>query len=190
MSHKDSPSRTGRSYRLSFLSGLWLRFGAALGGAFCFALASAGLAMAETPRLAVFDFELIDTSLEGEVSGERADEQQRLKLISDQLRQQLGESGRYEIVDIGPAAADIEKAGYIHGCNGCDAKIARGLGADLAMTGTVQKVSNLILNINLYLRDAESAERLRAMSVDIRSNTDKSWSRGVSYLVRNRILKE
>ena len=58
------------------------------------------------------------------------------------------------------------------------------------MTGTVQKVSNLILNINLYERDVASGDLLRAMSVDIRSNTDKSWTRGVSYLVRNRFLKE
>ena len=160
------------------------------------ALAVAALSLATPARaaeeplpLAVFDFELIDTSLEGEVSGPREDEQKRLGLISDLLRKMLAESGRYEIVDVAPAAAKIEDAGYIHGCNGCDAKIAGELGAERALTGTVQKVSNLILNINLYERDVASGELLRAMSVDIRSNTDKSWSRGVSYLVRNRILK-
>lgn len=148
-----------------------------------------GSAAEEALPLAVFDFELIDTSLEGEVSGPREDEQKRLGLISDLLRKMLADSGRYEIVDVTPAAAKIQDAGYIHGCNGCDAKIAGELGAERALTGTVQKVSNLILNINLYERDVASGELLRAMSVDIRSNTDKSWSRGVSYLVRNRILK-
>ena len=182
-------SRTSTFCGQRMLLKSWVRSAAAAAGAFVLGLAG-GASTAELPRLAVFDFELIDTSLEGELSGERPDEQQRLKLISDLLRQQLGESGRYVIVDVSPAAAEIEKAGYIHGCNGCDGKIAASLGADLAMTGTVQKVSNLILNINLYLRDAESGKRLKAMSVDIRSNTDKSWSRGVSYLVRNRILKE
>ena len=151
--------------------------------------AKAGSAAEEPLPLAVFDFELIDTSLEGEVSGPREDEQKRLGLISDLLRKMLAESGRYEVVDVTPAAAKIQDAGYIHGCNGCDAKIAGELGAERALTGTVQKVSNLILNINLYERDVASGELLRAMSVDIRSNTDKSWSRGVSYLVRNRILK-
>ena len=53
-------------------------------------LASAGSASGADPiPVAVFDFELIDTSLEGEMSGERSDEQQRLLLISDQLRRQL-----------------------------------------------------------------------------------------------------
>ena len=152
-------------------------------------LATAARAAEEPLPLAVFDFELIDTSLEGEVSGPREDEQKRLGLISDLLRKMLAESGRYEIVDMAPAAAVIQDAGYLHGCNGCDAKIAGDLGAERALTGTVQKVTNLILNINLYERDVASGKLLRAMSVDIRSNSDKSWSRGVSYLVRNRILK-
>lgn len=150
--------------------------------------ASAGLA--ETLRVAVFDFELIDTSLEGEVNGTRADEIERLAMISDLLRQKLEESSRYVVVDETPAATQIANAGYLYGCNGCEANMARDLGAELAITGTVQKVSNLILNINLYVRDAATKKRLRAMSADIRGNTDQSWSRGLSYLVRNRLLKE
>ena len=52
-------------------------------------------AMAASPiPVAVFDFELLDTSLEGEVGGPRADEQQRLLLISDTLRRQLEASDR------------------------------------------------------------------------------------------------
>ncbi len=141
-------------------------------------------------QAAVFDFELIDTSLEGEMAGTRADEQRRLKMISDELRRQLGESGRYVVVDQRPAADAIAQAGYLYGCNGCEADIARALGAEVAIIGTVQKVSNLILNINIYLRDANSGDPLGGMSVDIRGNTDKSWFRGLSYLVRNRLLKK
>lgn len=151
--------------------------------------ARAAEAPAGAVTVAVFDFELLDTSLEGEAFGAKSAEAERLVLISDLLRKMLAESGRYAPVDMGPAQAEIEAAGYLRGCNGCEAKIARGLGAARALTGVVQKVSNLILNINLYLRDAESGELLQVMSADIRSNTDKSWSRGVSWLVRNRLLK-
>jgi hypothetical protein len=153
-------------------------------------LLSAVAEASEPQQVAVFDFELIDTSLEGEVAGVRPDESQRLILISDLLREKLAKSGRYSVVDQTAATAQIEDAGYLHGCNGCEAKIARNLGAELAFTGTVQKVSNLILNINIYVRDAASGKRLRAMSADIRGNTNKSWSRGLSYLVKNRLLKE
>jgi hypothetical protein len=52
----------------------------------------------------------------------------------------------------------------------------------------VQKVSNLILNINIYLRDVHTGRLIAAMSADLRGNTDESWSRATSYLVRNRLL--
>ena len=69
-----------------------------------------------------------------------------------------------------------------------DVKLAGELGADLAMTGVVQKVSNLILNINLYLRDVHTGQLVAAASADMRGNTDESWSRATAYLVRNRLL--
>ena len=52
-------------------------------------------ARAKPPKLAVFDFELLDTSLEGEMRGPQADEHDRLIRISDQVRRQLAESGRF-----------------------------------------------------------------------------------------------
>ncbi len=139
--------------------------------------------------VAAFDFELYDTSLEGELRGKNESEQRRIAAISDQFRKLLAESARYDVVDLLPASAEIEAAGTFRGCNGCDVKIARGLGAEVSMTGVVQKVSNLILNINIYVRDARSGKLLQAMSADIRGNTDKSWARGVSWPVRNRLLK-
>ena len=144
---------------------------------------------AETLALAVLDFELIDARLEGETRGPRADEQARLGMISDRLHKMLADSSRYRIIDLTPVEAEIAAAGSLYGCNGCDTKIAGGLVDEPAVTGPVQKVSNLALNINLYEREAASGKLLRAMSVDIRGLTDKSWSRGVSYLVRNRFLK-
>jgi len=150
----------------------------------------AGAAADGKTRLAAFGFELYDTSLEGEVRGENAAEQQRLAAIGDQFRRLLAESGRYEVLDLAPVRGEIEAAGTFRGCNGCDVRIARALGAEVAMTGVVQKVSNLILNINIYMRDVASGKTLQAMSADIRGNTDQSWSHGVSWLVRNRLLKQ
>lgn len=144
---------------------------------------------AERTRVAAFDFELLDTSLEGEIRGINEAEQRRLAAISDLLHRRLTASDRYQVVDLSPQREEIEAAGYLRGCNGCDAQIARALGAEVSMTGVVQKVSNLILNINIYVRDANSGRLLRGMSADIRSNTDETWFRGLSWLVRNRLLK-
>ena len=114
----------------------------------------------------------------------------RLALIDRELRAGLAASGRFRIVDTAPAAAEIARAGYWRSCNGCEAAIAQRLGADLALAGWVQKVSNLILNINLTVRDAATRELLFAASVDIRGNTDESWRRGIRYLIEHRLLAE
>jgi hypothetical protein len=66
--------------------------------------------------------------------------------------------------------------------------LAKSLGAELAVTGTVQKVSNLILNMNIYVRDVSSGDTIAVMSADMRGNTDESWSRTLDWLVRNRLL--
>jgi hypothetical protein len=144
----------------------------------------------DLPRLAVLDFELVDTSLQGEVEGADPAEAARLHMIEAELRAQLEASGRYRLVDITPAAEQIEDAGYLWSCNGCEVGIAKGLDADLVLTGWVQKVSNLILNLNLVIRDTQTRERVFASSVDIRGNTDESWQHGIRYLLKNRLLKE
>jgi hypothetical protein len=142
------------------------------------------------PRtIAVFDFELIDTSLEGSVNGPRADEQTRLADVGDRLRQRLAESGKFTLVDMAPVAAEAH-ASNLQACGGCDARLARRVSAELALTGTVQKVSNLILNMNIYVRDAGSGRVVAAASADLRGNTDESWSRALDWLVRNRLLAD
>jgi Protein of unknown function (DUF2380) len=146
---------------------------------------SCGPAVAQS--VAVFDFELIDTSLEGAIRGVRPDEQERLARLSDQLRQRLRDSGRFSLVDITPIASEA-LASNLQACGGCGIQLARRIGAELAITGTVQKVSNLILNMNIYVRDASSGATIAAMSADMRGNTDESWSRTLDRLVRNRLL--
>jgi hypothetical protein len=144
-------------------------------------------AQADPPKAAVFDFELLDTSLQGEMDGPRRDEQQRLIRASEQIRKGLAESGKYTILDIAPVNAAAHAAN-LQACGGCDVDLAQKLGADLAITGVVQKVSNLILNLNIYLRDARTGRLVTSVSADFRGNTDESWQRTASYLLRNRLL--
>jgi hypothetical protein len=125
--------------------------------------------------LAVFDLELINTSLEAE----RPDETRRLAMLNAMLRQRLAELGRFRLVDVSP---------QLHSCNGCELDLARELGAEVVATGTVQKVSNLILNMNLVLKDVPTGAVLSGGSVDIRGNADESWRRGLDRLLRNQGL--
>jgi hypothetical protein len=143
-------------------------------------------ACADPPKLAVFDFELIDTSLPGEVYGSKP-EQERMLRVGDQLRKEMAQSGKFRVLDIAPVS-DAARHSNLQACGGCDVKLAEQLGADLEITGVVQKVSNLILNINIYLRDVHTGKLVTAGSVDMRGNADESWSRAMSYLIRNRLL--
>jgi Protein of unknown function (DUF2380) len=144
-------------------------------------------ARAEAPKLAIFDFELLDTSLEGEMRGPQADERDRLIRISDQVRRQLSESGKFQLLDISPVKAAAEGSN-LQACGGCDVQFAQRIGADLVITGVMKKISTLILNLTIFVRDAHTGQLITAMNADFRGNTDESWTRATAYLIRNRLL--
>jgi Protein of unknown function (DUF2380) len=54
--------------------------------------------------------------------------------------------------------------------------------------GIVQKVSNLILNINLYMEDVQSGRMEFARSVGILGNTAESQHHGLNYMIRHCVL--
>ena len=89
------------------------------------------------------------------------------------------------MIDIAPVRPALEAGPELRDCNGCELDYARRLYADYAAVGWVQKVSNLILNINVEVRSVATGETLYAKSVDIRGNTDETWLRGVRRLVEN-----
>jgi hypothetical protein len=152
-------------------------------------LAGGGVAPASADRLkaAVFDLELVDTSLEGEMLGASDVEARRLAMVSQRLRSALATSGAFDVLDIAPVREEAAKRN-LQACGGCDRHLAAELGADVAVTGIVHKVSNLILNINLYMRDVKSGGLIGGGSADIRSNTDESWTRGLDWLLEHRIF--
>ncbi len=144
-------------------------------------------ACAEPPKLAIFDFELLDTSLEGEMRGPQTDEHDRLILISDLVRSKMAESGKFQLLDISPVKAAAEGSN-LQACGGCDVQFAQRLGADLVITGVMKKISTLILNLTIFVRDVHTGQLITGMNADFRGNTDESWTRATSYLVRNRLL--
>jgi hypothetical protein len=165
-------------------------FAVALGGA---ALAEAGEA---PPTIAVFDFELIDRS--GVSDPETAEaEVKRLEFVTGYLREKLEASGRYQLVDVAAVEAledkrlaDAAISHYLNECEGCEAKIADALGADLSLLGTVLKINAINLAMKVTIRDAATGEFKESYTVDTMGNTDNTWSHGISYLVRNRLLTE
>ena len=146
-------------------------------------LVALAMPTAAADRVALLPFELENSSLEPT----RPDERARLLLVDEVVQRRMGEAG-FEIVDPAPIAAEVASHSSLRGCNGCELGLGRELGADFVAIGWVQKVSNLILNLNMQVRDVASGRIVAAGSVDIRGNTDESWRRGALYLLQHRIL--
>ena len=139
--------------------------------------------------IAMMDFELIDET--GDDSKSQA-QQARLQAITRQLKSAFETEHLYRVVDTTPAKAlitDLQNRFSLHDCNGCDVDIGKALNTDRILTAWVQKVSNLILNINIQIRDVATGNIMLNKSVDIRSNTDESWQRGIRYMVRSMVEK-
>lgn len=119
-----------------------------------------------------------------------AEEMRRLDTLEQRLRKGMEESGRYVFIDTAPVASEVARHANMADCSGCDARLAAELGADLAVTGVVQKTSNLILSTAIYIRDAGTGQLVGGGSADMRGNTDETWERAIGYILRNRILKE
>ena len=136
-------------------------------------LASASVQASD--KVAFFGMYLLDSSLQTQASGARAEEERRLRRMEEMVASRFSEEG-YQIVDLAPIAKDLDRVVNPAKCYGCDIRMARKLGADYALVGEVQKVSNLILAMNLQLRDAESGDLVKGGVVDIRGNTMSSSS--------------
>lgn len=141
---------------------------------------------ADPVKIASFGFSLDNTSLEASSPAEIA----RTERMSRDLVTQLQKSGRYTVVDTAPAAGLLQGQTDIHTCNGCELPVARKVGAKLAAYGWVQKVSNLILNLNIVVEDAQTGRTVTGGSVDIRGNTDESWDHGLKFLLEEHVFPQ
>jgi hypothetical protein len=145
------------------------------------------IATAQDRSAAIFDFELTDTSRDNQLAPHSAELRTRLVEVSERLRKRLAESGSFVIVDIAPVASEAE-ASNLQSCGGCDITLASKVGADLAITGSVYKMSNLILRMMILVRDARTGAVLALAQASMRGDTDESWMRTLDWLVVHRLL--
>ena len=135
-------------------------------------------------RAAVFDIELQDTSGEQSTPAQ-AD---RIRTTTEALRRELAETGKYEIVDLSADSERIAKSGFQRSCVTCFLDIARERGAEVAVFGTVNKVSTLILSMEIKVLSVETGKEIVRGTADIRGDNDRAWLRGMQWLVQHRIV--
>jgi hypothetical protein len=142
------------------------------------------------PSAVVLDFDLLDDhpNSDGEAALQR-----RLRRAHEELEQQLQDRNLYRIVPLAGAQTLLDKLRneqeYMHRCDDCARQIGRQLDTDYAITGWVQKVSELILNFNIEVHDVRRGRVVLSKSVDMRGNNDESWQRAVRFLVNDMAQK-
>jgi hypothetical protein len=160
---------------------------AVLGGAGLPVRAQADGAMGGGLRsLAVLEFELVDDQ---DNPATRQAQEVRLRNATAQLQHELVRYRLYRVVDPTPSL-DLQRRlrsqqEFLYRCDDCAEQIGRLLGVELVMATWVQKVSELILNLNVQILDVRLQRVVFSKSVDMRGNNDESWTRAVRYLVRD-----
>jgi hypothetical protein len=154
----------------------------------------AGWASAETvpspvapTKISVFAFELEDFS-PGAPQGSAPAETEYLAQATEEARQQLVSSGRYSIIDAAGADLSAANGRGLRNCGGCEASIARALGADQALIGVITRISMTEYIVRLRLSDARNGQVISTFSTDLRMGANYSWSRGVRALMQNQVL--
>ena len=136
--------------------------------------------------LAVLEFELVDDQNNPLT---KAAQEVRLRNATLQLQRELAQRQLYRVVDPAPSQELQRKLRsqqeYLYRCDDCAEQVGQLLGVDLVMATWVQKVSELILNLNVQVLDVKTQAVVFSKSVDMRGNQDETWTRAVSYLVRD-----
>ncbi len=146
-------------------------------------------ARSSAPRSIVFlgvVFQNDNEGLEPTSDAERA----RTLALEKQFVTSLQRSGKYAVLPVSPELkAKIEAGQTLGACSGCEITYGKEAKAQDVAWIEVQKVSNLILNMNVYIGNVETGAYDFKHSVDIRGNTDESWQRSLKYLLDNYLFK-
>lgn len=140
--------------------------------------------------LAVFDFELEDYSAGAAADGAVPEDAAKLAAVAEAVRRRLAKSGRYTLVDTAAADAPAAKAHALHDCDGCDAAIARPLGAGQSLVGVVRRISRTEYMIRFQIRDTATGAVVTEAKSGLRMGADYSWDRGAVRLVEDQLLGE
>ncbi|MDR5738898.1 DUF2380 domain-containing protein, partial [Caballeronia sp. LZ016] len=113
-----------------------------------------GSVLAQDARqsIALLDCTLIDDNAVYNDAEINRIQSQRLQMIGHALRDDMQERALFRVTDNAPASgliASLQSDQDLSACNGCELRVARELGVSRVGVCWVQKISNLILNMNL-----------------------------------------
>jgi len=139
--------------------------------------------------LAVFDFELEDTTAAALATGLTASDAAHLSDVTEGVRELLARSGRYQLIDVSGTNDEAVKTHALRDCRGCDAAIAREHGADQSLIGVVRRVSRTEYTLGFQIRDSRTGSVIFWADSGLRLGADYAWRRGAVRLISDRLLE-
>jgi hypothetical protein len=148
------------------------------------ALASAGHA-AEPVKLAIADFDYLDTS--GETQDQAAAHAERLKNFTRLLSEELSATGKYQVVALTCPEPPCS-AGAMDAQSLTDA--ARQSGARLLLYGGIHKMSTRVQFGKAQVADLESDRVVYDRTITFRGDDDNAWKRASEFLAEDLVAKD
>jgi uncharacterized protein DUF2380 len=139
-------------------------------------------------KIAVFDFELEDSSAGGGVIAQDPYDRLYLTQATEMAKRLLVGSGRYSLIDTKGATTEAAQAHGIRNCGGCEAPLAQKLGGEQAMIGIVNRISRAEFTVLIRVIDARSGAIVSNNFTNLRMGASDSWPRGVKWLMNKHVL--
>ena len=157
---------------------------AAMAAAFWLGAAPAGAA--DRPKIIMLDPQYDASASASETPETEQADRARLALIADRLKQRMAASGVYEVIDAPDVAEEIN-AYTLGACGRCALMLGRKAGADQVLVLNIQKISALLINLQVFVYGVADGATLAGGVSVIHSNGDDDWRRAMDKLAERRL---
>ena len=138
-------------------------------------------------KIAVFEFEFEDLSPAASLLHKTTNRTATMDKVSSEARRQLAESGRYSVIDASNVDAQAVTSKSLRNCDGCEAALARQLGADQSLIGVVKSVTQTDYYVAIQIRDARTGKLIDQQEANF-AGGEEGWPSGVRMLIKHQIL--
>ena len=138
-------------------------------------------------KIAVFDFELDDLTPAADYLSKATSAAATLEKATHDAREQLAQSGRYQLVDVSQADAPPAATHTLRNCEGCEGAIALKLGAQQSLLGIVRRATQTDYYIAVVIRDARTGKLLDEQEANF-AGDESGWPTGVRMLIKHQVL--
>jgi hypothetical protein len=138
-------------------------------------------------KIAVFDFEVEDSSPSAVLESKPEAVASTMEKVSNAARDELAHSGRYLVIDASKVDAKSVGQKTLTDCGGCEAAIAERLGAQQSLIGLVRKVTQTDYYVVVRIRDARTGKILDEEEANF-AGDEAGWASGARMLIRHQVL--